>query len=211
MKSFYLFIWLSIFIFVSGQQQPVPGKYTGYKRGNPSAPILLETFVDFQCPDCGSDWPVVKQVLDHYGPDKVYFVMHIYPLWVHRQAWDAAKAVQIVSTRAPQNLWPAIDFFFANQAAYFNSAFRNKTESDLISLFAGYAEKFGVKRADFIADFDSDSIHLKTAQDLQLGITRQIYGTPSFYVNGFKVIAFDETTTYDTWVKYIDNLLKQDN
>jgi len=192
---------------VNGQQQNVPGRYPGYKQGSPAAPILIEAFVDFQCPDCASDWPVVKQVLDHYGPEQVYFIMHVYPLVMHRQALGAAKAIQIINNRT-QNLWPAIDFFFLNQASFFNQVFRDKTEQDLITLLAGYAAKFGVATTDFTTDYDATGILERVDQDLQFGLSRTIYGTPSFYVNGFKMVNFDETTPYNTWVQFIDGLLK---
>jgi hypothetical protein len=59
--------------------------------GNPAAPILLEEFLDLQCIKCQAAHPTIKQVLAHYGPDKIYYIQHINPLDLHRQAWDAAK------------------------------------------------------------------------------------------------------------------------
>jgi len=204
-KSILLVIVAYFVASVFAQQLPIPRTSPGYKRGNPAAPIFLEAYYDFQCPGSGADWPIIKQVLDHYGPDKVYFVIYIFPLWQHRQAFDAAKAVQVINSRAHANLWPAIDYFFLNQGSFFNEVFSNKTELDLINLFDGYAQKFGVTHNNFVADFPSDPIFDTTKVDVRLAVSKQIYGTPSYYLNGFKQITFD--TTYDAWVNYIDGLL----
>jgi len=110
--SMKLLLILAVALFaVASADLPISPRYPGYKMGNPNAvrtfrpsfptglsrplllsqPILLEAFFDLQCPDCQQAWPVVKQVLQHFGSDQIYFVMHVYPLWLHRQAWDASK------------------------------------------------------------------------------------------------------------------------
>jgi len=210
MKPSTFITLLALFVAATyAQQLPIPRTSTGYRKGNPAAPILLEAFYDFQCPDSGADWPIIKQVLDHYGPDKVYFIMYIYPLWQHRQAFDAAKAVQVINSRAHANLWPAIDYFFLNQESFFNEVFSNKTGLELIDLFNGYAQKFGVNQDDFASDFPSDPIYESTKVHVRLAVSRQIYGTASYYLNGFKQETFD--TTYDAWVNCINTLTLQRN
>jgi hypothetical protein len=72
-------------------------------------------------------------------------------LWLHRQAFDAARAAAIVQTRAPHNYWEFTDYLFAHQSEFFNNAFYNKTEGDLVNLFGGYAQQFGVPKATFNA------------------------------------------------------------
>lgn len=79
--------------------------------GNPGAPIWIEEFADLQCPGCQAAHPIIKQVLAHYGPNTVYFTQHLYPLQLHRQAWDAHK----VSFHLPPNL--ALIFSFCKAAA----------------------------------------------------------------------------------------------
>lgn len=49
-------------------------------------------------------YPVVEQVLQHYGPDKIYYTLHIFPLWLHRQAFIVAQAAGVVAQNAPQRM-----------------------------------------------------------------------------------------------------------
>jgi hypothetical protein len=98
-------------------------------------------------------YPIVEQVLKLYGPDKIYYTLHIFPLWLHRQAFIVAEAAGVVALNAPDRAvptlptssqraltsflchhagyWEAASFLFANQAQFYNSAFQNKTAADL--------------------------------------------------------------------------------
>jgi protein-disulfide isomerase len=61
--------------------------------GNPSAPIKMEVFGDFQCPACRQFFEsTTKQVIDEYViPGKVYLVHRDFPLEMHPFARQAAR------------------------------------------------------------------------------------------------------------------------
>ena len=51
---------------------PVPYRPDGhFLHPHLTGQIVLEAFYDFACPDCKQSYPIVKQVLQHYGPAKV--------------------------------------------------------------------------------------------------------------------------------------------
>ena len=60
-------------------------------RGNPSAPITIVEFADFQCPFCAATSPLIQQTLETYG-DQVRIVYKHFPLSFHRAARPAAIA-----------------------------------------------------------------------------------------------------------------------
>ncbi|ELR22417.1 uncharacterized protein ACA1_255150 [Acanthamoeba castellanii str. Neff] len=177
-------------------------------RGNPAAPIHLTEFADYQCPDCGVSYPVVEKVLQHYGPDKIYYTLHVFPLWLHRQAFILAEAAGVVALNAPEHYWEAAQFLFANQAQFFNSAYRNKTANDLYAHLAGWMPKFGVSPATFYTQIDSDAVFAHVDADIHQALIHQIYGTPTFVINGFKAENLDQTTTFAQWITYLDALLQ---
>lgn len=53
----------------------------------------------------------------------------------------------------------------------------------------------------------SDVVYAQVDADIHQAIIHQIYGTPTFVINGFKAENLDQTTTYAQWVAYLDNLL----
>lgn len=73
-----LLVVLGSIISVEGQQQPLPKRFPGVQWGNPSAPIFLQEFADYQCPDCAQAYPTVEKVLAYYGPDKVFIAFILY-------------------------------------------------------------------------------------------------------------------------------------
>ena len=52
-------------------------------------------------------YPIVEQVLNYYGSDKIYYTVHTYPLWLHRQAYTVAQAAKMVALHAPQSALPS--------------------------------------------------------------------------------------------------------
>ena len=80
----------------AAQPVPLPNTYPGFRWGNVGAPVLIEGFLDLLCPDCSAQFPIVKQVLAHYGPGNVTFVFHVFPLPYHTFAFIAAQGAQVV-------------------------------------------------------------------------------------------------------------------
>jgi len=185
---------------------PVPTVYPGHVLGSGS--IVLEEFMDFQCPDCQTAWPVIQQVLASFPSGKIKYIQHLFPLWSHRQAFDTAKAGEIVSMYANNSAsyWSFVDYVFTNQAQIYNLQFYNRTENDLYALLQAWTGKFGVSASNFLAGMGSEQVYDVLDADIHLGILTQVYGTPTFVVNGFKV-PFDETTTVSQWVEFLKSLL----
>ena len=61
--------------------------------GNPSAPIKMEVFSDYECPSCGAFYEnTLKKMISGYVADgKVYLVHHDFPLQMHRYSGIAAR------------------------------------------------------------------------------------------------------------------------
>src|SRR5258705_13372883 len=64
----------------------------GKISGNPSAPIRLEIFSDFQCPACKAlhDQVLPALMKDYVIPGKVYIVSREFPLPMHPSSREAA-------------------------------------------------------------------------------------------------------------------------
>ena len=47
-------------------------------------------------PDCAQAWPTLRQVMTHYGPDKLLFTAHWFPLPYHTFSFLSAHAAQTI-------------------------------------------------------------------------------------------------------------------
>ncbi|GBE04797.1 MAG TPA: hypothetical protein ENH31_02850 [Nitrospirae bacterium] len=141
-------------------------------RGGMSAPVTIVEFSDFQCPYCARLQPTLKQVLDAY-PKEVRLVYKQFPLSFHPQARNASKAALAAGEQG--KFWEMHDIVFANH---------NKLSEEK---FKEFAAKIGLNAAKFDADYKSNKYDKQIQDEITLGNTVGVRGTPSLYLNGKKM------------------------
>lgn len=160
-------------------------------RGKKDAPITIVEFVDFQCPFSQRFQPVVNQVLEAY-PEEVKVVLKNFPLKFHPQASPAGKAA----------------FAAGEQGKYFEMVeLLLKNNRDLSEeKFEELAKELGLNVKKFKKDYqEKDTQWEKYIQeDISLGNSVGVRGTPTFYINGRKTRARD----LNRFKKEIDEILK---
>lgn len=141
--------------------------------GNPNAATYLVEFSDFQCPACGAFEPTVQKLIaDH--PDTLVFAYRHYPLAQHPQAVPAARAAEAAAQQG--KFWEMHHELFANQADL-----SDKLYSDL-------AKKLNLNGELFQKDMQESSIAAKIDRDAAAGNVININSTPTFFLNGTKLI-----------------------
>jgi len=144
-------------------------KGEGPAMGPATAPIELVEFSDFQCPYCRRAAPIVKQVLEAYGP-RLHFVYRHYPLAQHENARQAAEAAACADEQG--KFWAYHDRLFADPA---------RTTDPLLKQTAKELE---LDTARFNACVDSHQFGAKVETDMKAGTDAGVLGTPAFFVNG---------------------------
>lgn len=136
--------------------------------GNRSARVTIVEFADFQCPFCKESVPVVRQVIDQFGPD-VRFVFKHLPLSIHKQAFQAAQAAYCGGKQ---------DSFWSFHDALFSAEELTPQQMERIAVMLKLdLPKF---RLCVQSDESRDAV-LRDSQDARmLGID----GTPAFIING---------------------------
>lgn len=102
---------------------PLPNSYPGFRWGSVGAPVMIEGFLDLLCPDCSGAWPTVLSVLNHYGPSKVSFTFHVFPLPYHTFAFLAAQGAQVIKSvnGSDAAVFDYISLIFANQDSFYST------------------------------------------------------------------------------------------
>src|SRR5579884_3505870 len=112
---------------------PVSGK--DHCQGPANAPVTLVEYGDYECPDCGMAYPIVKELQQHFG-DKLRFCFRAFPLrQIHPYAEIAAEAAEAAGAQG--KYFPMHDLLFKHQQAL--------TPHDLV----GYAQTLGLNKSDF--------------------------------------------------------------
>lgn len=142
-------------------------------RGNPSAPVTIVEFSDFQCPFCARVNPTLDRVRQVYG-DKVKIVFKDYPLANHPQAPKAAEAARCAGEQ--NKFWEMHDAMFANQRALEVPSLKQT------------ARAIGLNGATFDQCLDSNKHERTVRANADLGDKMGVNSTPTLYVNGRALI-----------------------
>ncbi|EDV22629.1 expressed hypothetical protein [Trichoplax adhaerens] len=188
---------------------PRPDGYV-YHNGSPEAPIHMEAFIDLACPDCKTAWPILKKLADSYGPNKLRMTFHINPLVYHRQAYYAAMGVRalVAANVSVHDLFNYMDAVFKNQSEFYNKPTLKMSGLQVIQAYAKLAHKAaGISAMKFANALQNSGIDHTTRLSSKLAWERGVTGTPSFFINGIRVIG-QSNWTVKQWKKVIDPLLK---
>lgn len=145
-------------------------------KKNYNLPITFEVFTDFQCPACSAYHSVYTELKGEYSSDNVEFIFRNYPLSVihpqsHRRHLAAVAA-------AKQNK------FDEYSELLFESYSENYGDLKLVD----FAQKLHLDIPQFTKDLNSDEIKALVDGDIELGESREIHATPTFMINGEKVV-----------------------
>jgi protein-disulfide isomerase len=150
-------------------------------KGPASAPVTLIEFSDFQCPFCSRVNPTLKQIEDEYR-GKIKIAFRNFPLPFHDKAHLAAEAALAANEQG--KFWQMHDKLFANQQALD----RPNLEK--------YADEIGLNMPKFKAALDSGKFKEKVDQDQKEGSSFGATGTPTFFVNGTRLVGAQPVETF---------------
>jgi protein-disulfide isomerase len=144
--------------------------------GPENASVVIVEFSDFQCPVCGKEYSVLKQLKEEFG-DRVKFVYRDFPLTnIHSFALISAIAAQCANEQG--KFWEYHDKLFENQDAL-----------DAASL-KKYALELGLNSEQFNKCLDEVKFLSEVQKDFSDGLKLGVKGTPTFFVNGQKLDGF---------------------
>lgn len=144
--------------------------------------VQIVEFSDFQCPACRAALPIKDALMEQY-PNQVEFVYRHYPLLqIHPNAMISAQAAELAGEYG--KFWPMHDLLFENQEVWSDQSMDEAKQT-----FRQYAEQLGIPGEEFTTKLDDARLKESIQQDISVGDTVRVSGTPTFFVNGQKVSA----------------------
>ncbi|MCB9640993.1 MAG: thioredoxin domain-containing protein [Myxococcales bacterium] len=141
--------------------------------GAKHAPVTIVTFSDFQCGFCARGARVVDQLKKRFG-NKIRIIFKHMPLSFHSQAHLAAQAS--MEANAQGKFWPYHDKLFANM--------RNINRKNLIA----WGKELGMNTESLERSLAQRKYKAAVDADLTLAQKLQVSGTPTFFINGEKIV-----------------------
>lgn len=154
-------------------KKPVLGKDRVY-FGNPSAPITIVEYSDFQCPYCTRGFQTMQSLKKKYG-NKVRILYKHLPLdELHPQARLAARFFEAIGLQSAKKAQNFHDILFQNQAKI------KKGKSYLVKV----TKQVGANVAQVLKDINSSKVKSRIKADMAEARKFGFSGTPAFLING---------------------------
>jgi protein-disulfide isomerase len=141
-------------------------------QGPDSALLTLVEYGDFECPQCGLAYPIVKEIQRAFG-ERLRFVFRHFPLTNnHPHAQRAAEAAEWAASH--DMFWEMHDALFADQDSLSDRQILER------------ASALGLPRGSLDTAW-STHVHIaRVKEDFRSGIESGVGGTPAFFINGLR-------------------------
>lgn len=137
--------------------------------------VTVVNFSDMECPACKAAHEQTAELMTLPG---VEIVFRHYPLSIHPNAVIAARSVE--AARQMGKGWEMVDLLYSKQDEW-------ATDANVGNKLIDYAKSLGLDENIFKTDLESTGTAAIVQQDVDLGNSLQLTGTPTIYVNGEQV------------------------
>lgn len=181
----------------------INAKVDGQHLGDPSAPVRIDVWEDFQCPACRNYSQTVEPLVitNFVETGKVYYTFHFYPLIdggnAAGESHHSANAAMCASEQG--RFWDYHAILFANWKGENQGSFAD-------AILVAFAESLGLDLTAFNTCFQSNRYANFINQDLLTGQTAGVSGTPSVFVDG-QIVTPGYVPSYDQLATAIETAL----
>lgn len=156
--------------------------------------VTIVEFLDLECEACASAYPFIEEMREKYD-GRVTFALRYFPIDSHTNARNAAHAVE--SAARQDQLEGMYGRMYETQAEW------GESQDSKAALFRTYAEDLGLDMARYDRDVKSPEVAARVQKDVDDGVRVGVTGTPSFFLNGQRLIP----STTQEFVEAIDMAL----
>jgi protein-disulfide isomerase len=156
--------------------------------GPATAPVTIVEFADFQCPFCKRAEPTLKELMKRYA-GKIRLVFKQSPLPFHPRAMPAAMlALEARAERGDHGFWQVHDLLYDSQP--------HLDDSDLLAI--AKQASLNVARVKAAIAHNSHMKEVQADQDLADAVGAR--GTPTFFINGRKLVGAEPIDVFTTLI-----------
>jgi protein-disulfide isomerase len=160
----------------------------GPARGPADAAVTIVEFGDLECPACKAAQPNVDKLMQE--EPKVKLIFENFPLeTIHKWAFLGARYVDCVGRENPDAVWKFISTVYEHQGEI--------TPENADSMLKGYAKDAGANPDAVAACAAKPETEKRIRESMALGDKLSVTSTPTFFINGRKVVGFGKSTPYE--------------
>jgi len=160
-----------------------------HQVGKPSATVTLVEYADYQCPDCGFAYPLLKKLMRQFSRELLFVFRNFPRKELHPAAMIAAQAAEAAGLQ--EKFWEMHDLIYEHQ--------EDLDENHLLL----FAKELNLDIEKFLSDSNSQDVISKIEIDFVSGIRSGVNGTPTFFINDNRLDTYDQT--YESLAEAVKN------
>lgn len=169
---------------------------TSHIKGEGKAGVTLVEYGDFECPACGTYYPIVEQVVAKYEDQIEFQFRHLPLIEAHQNALASHRAAEAAGNQ--NKFWEMYSLLYQNQLAWSRGGSASST-------FERYATQLGLNLAQFKTDAASPATNdIINADIAEFRKTKEPKSTPTFFLDGKKI---KPQPTVESFSKLIDEAI----
>jgi len=160
----------------------------GPSHGPADAPVTIVEFGDLECPACKAAQPQITKLTQE--EPKARLIFQNFPLEsVHKWALLGAKYIDCVSQQGSDPTFQFIATVYEHQGEI--------TADTADAMLKGYAKEAGANPDTVAACVAKPETEARVRASIALGGKLGVNSTPTFFINGRKVVGFGNNTPYE--------------
>ena len=167
----------------------------GPVHGATDAAVTIVEFGDLECPACKAAQPNITKLME--AEPKARLIFQNYPLEaIHKWSFLGAKYVDCVGRESNDAVWKFISTVYEHQGEI--------TPDTAEAMLKGYVKDAGADTAAVAACVAKPETEKRVRESEALGTKLGVTSTPTFFINGRKVVGFGNNTPYDVVKSMVD-------
>lgn len=167
----------------------------GPSHGPADPAVTIVEFGDLECPACKAAQPNVTKLMEE--EPKARLIFQNFPLeTIHKWAMLGATYVDCVGRENNDALWKFISTVYEHQGEI--------TAENVDAKLKEYAKAVGVNPDTVSACAAKPETEKRVRESMALGEKLGVTSTPTFFINGRKVVGFGNNTPYDVVKAIVD-------
>jgi protein-disulfide isomerase len=168
----------------------------GPVHGPQDATITIVEFGDLECPACKAAQPNITQLMSEEPKAKLIFAN--FPLeTIHKWALPAAKYLDCMGRENNDAVWKFIATVYEHQSEV--------NEQNVDQMLKGYVKDSGGNPDTVAACVTQPETEKRVRESMALGQKLDVNSTPTFFINGRRVVGFNNAgTPYDAVKAMVD-------
>lgn len=150
-----------------------------YRGSSPESKLTFAFFMDFKCPACVEQYPIIKNLMINHSNVNFLFKHLINP----SNEDEALAATAFECAKAQGKGYTMADYLFSTQLTY----------SDLLN----YAESIEINMGQFQECFSSDIVRNLIEADPIHASYLGVKGSPTIFINGIKIEGMHSYKVYE--------------